>query len=53
MKCYAGFVNGKIATISSCTEEGDWYAPEIFSKRKWAEVYFDDVRLVEIKEVEK
>ena len=50
---YAGFIDGKIATINSCTEEGEWPAPELFPKRAWAKVYFEDVRLVEIIQVKK
>lgn len=53
MKMYAGFISGKVATTNMYTDEGAWKAPEIFPKRKWAEVYYKDVRLVEIVEVEK
>lgn len=53
MKCFAGFKKGKIATVNMHTEEGMWPSPELFPNREWAEVYFKDVRLVEIKEVKK
>jgi len=52
-KLYAGFLDGKIATINSTTDEGEWKAPELFHKRAWAKVYFKDVREVEIVEVKK
>ncbi len=53
MKLYAGFVNGKIATSNMTTDEGDWQAPEIFPKKKWVKIYFEDVREVELVEVKK
>lgn len=53
MKLFAGFVSGKIATTPFHTDEGAWDAPELFSKRKHAQIYFEDVREVEIVEVKK
>jgi hypothetical protein len=53
MKLYAGFVDGKLGTCNTSSDEGDWKAPEIFPFRTWAKVYYEDVREVEIVEVKK
>lgn len=48
---WAGFVDGKVFMFSYNTGSG--YTAPLFTRRKDAKLYFDDVRKVEIREVGK
>lgn len=46
---WAGFVDGKM--LWDYTSDGEHMVIPLFTRRKEAKVYFDDVRKVEIREV--